>query len=73
MNGIEAPVPFQQSIIAYYFFTLVFLYFIYYALENVKHTMVVVVKWPLLLYVLAALIMGIVAIVKSLGLTTTDV
>jgi uncharacterized integral membrane protein len=35
--------------------------------------MVVVVKWPLLLYVLAALIMGIVAIVTSLGLTANDV
>ncbi|CAK85609.1 unnamed protein product (macronuclear) [Paramecium tetraurelia] len=73
MNGIEAPVPFQQSIIAYYFFTLLFLYTIYYALENVKHSIVVFVRWPLLLYSLAAIIIGVVSIIQSYSLTTSDI
>ncbi|CAD8079012.1 unnamed protein product [Paramecium primaurelia] len=72
MNGIEAPVPFQQSIIAYYFFTLLFLYMIYYALENVKHSIVVYIRWPLLLYALAAIIIGVISIISSYSLTTDD-
>ncbi|CAD8087205.1 unnamed protein product [Paramecium primaurelia] len=73
MSGIEAPVPFQQSIIAYYFFTLLFLYTIYYALENVKHSIVVFIRWPLLLYSLAAIIIGVVSIIQSYSLTTDDI
>ncbi|CAD8092709.1 unnamed protein product [Paramecium sonneborni] len=73
MNGIEAPVPFQQSIIAYYFFTLLFLYTIYYALENVKHTIVVLIRWPILLYSLAAIIIGVVSIIQSYSMTIEDI
>lgn len=45
---------------------------IYYALENVKHSIVVIIRWPLLIYALAAIIIGVVSIISSYSLTVDD-
>lgn len=63
MSGIEVPLIFQQTIIGFYFFTLIFLYAVYYAVVEVRPMFVKYMKWPLLLYAIIIIVFAVVAFI----------
>jgi hypothetical protein len=64
MSGIDAPIIFERSTIAFYVFTLIHVYGVYTSVVEVKPRFVYFIKWPLMLFALITSIFAVIAFVR---------